>query len=227
MGTTVSLTAADGHSFDMYLAKPEGSPKGAIVICPEIFGIHSHIQSVADQYAADGYITAAPALFDRVQRNYVAGYTQSDIEAGIAIMQKIPMDRAIADTQAAVNHLKSMHDKVAVIGYCWGGTVAWVASAQISGLSASIAYYPGGLVANADIKPTCPVMLQLGEHDKSPPADAARQVLANHPTALAYFYNAGHGFNCDQRGSFDKTSADLARERSLAFLQLASSRWMP
>src|SRR5690606_29767155 len=112
-------------------------------------------------------------------------------------------------------------EKVAVIGYCWGGTVAWVAAAQIAKLSAAIAYYPGGLVANAALQPQCPTMLQLGEQDKSPPADAAREVIAKHPTVLAYFYPAGHGFNCDQRGSFDKDSSTQATARSLAFLELA------
>lgn len=225
MGTTTSLKAADGHTFDVYIAKPDGTPKGAVVICPEIFGINSHIQSVADQYAAAGYVAAAPALFDRVQAKYVAGYEQSDIESGVAIMQKIPMHDAIADTQATVEHVRALHEKVAVIGYCWGGTVAWVAAAQIPKLSAAICYYPGGLVANAELKPQCPTMLHLGEQDKSPPADAARTVLAEHPMALAYFYEAGHGFNCDQRGSFNKDSAAKAKERALAFLQLNAERW--
>ena len=225
MGTTISIKATDGHSFDMYIAKPEGQAKGAVVICPEIFGINSHIQSVADQYAAAGYIAAAPALFDRVQAKYIAGYEQSDIETGVAIMQKIPMADAISDTHAAVEHVRSMHDKVAVIGYCWGGTVAWVAAGHIPKLSAAIAYYPGGLIANAGLKPHCPTMLHLGEKDKSPPADAARTVLADHPMAITYFYPSGHGFNCDQRGSFDKDAAATATQRSLAFLALNAERW--
>ena len=226
MGTTVSIKSSDGHSFDMYIAKPAGQAKGAVVICPEIFGINSHIHSVADQYAEQGYIAGAPALFDRVQRNFIAGYAQADIEAGVAIMQKIPMQSAVADTQAAVAHLRNMHERVAVIGYCWGGTVAWVAAAEIPKLSAAICYYPGGLVAQGELKPKCPTMLHLGENDKSPPADAARTVLAGHPTTMAFFYPAGHGFNCDQRGSFDKTAAEQARQRSLALLDIGSSRWL-
>lgn len=226
MGTTVSIKSSDGHSFDMYIAKPAGQAKGAVVICPEIFGINSHIQSVADKYAAQGYIAGAPALFDRVQKNYIAGYEQADIQAGVAIMQKIPMTTAIADTKAAVEHLRTMHERVAVIGYCWGGTVAWVAAAEIPRLSAAVAYYPGGLVAHAALKPQCPTMLHLGENDKSPPADAAREALAAHPMAMTFFYPAGHGFNCDQRGSFDKGSAEQALARSLALLDIGSSRWM-
>lgn len=224
-GTTVSIKSGDGHNFDMYLAKPEGQAKGAVVICPEIFGINSHIQSVADQYAAAGYIAAAPALFDRVQAQYIAGYEQSDIETGIAIMQKIPMTDAVADTHAAVEHVRALHNKVAVVGYCWGGTVAWVAAAHVPDLSAAVSYYPGGLIANADLKPQCPTMMHLGEQDKSPPPDAARTVLAEHPTVIAYFYPAGHGFNCDQRGSFDKDSSAKATERTLAFLGLNAERW--
>lgn len=226
MGITVSIKSSDDHSFDMYIAKPEGQPKGAVVICPEIFGVNSHIQSVADQYAEQGYIAAAPALFDRVQKNHLAGYEQADITAGVAIMQKISMQTAVADTKAAVAHLRNESERVAVIGYCWGGTVAWVAAAEIPNLSAAICYYPGGLVAQGELKPKCPTMLHLGEKDTSPTADAARTVLAGHPTAMAFFYPAGHGFNCDQRGSFDKASSEQAKQRSLALLNIASSRWM-
>lgn len=226
MGTTVSIKSSDDHSFDMYIAKPAGQPKGAVVICPEIFGVNSHIQSIADQYAAQGYIAAAPALFDRIQKNYLAGYEQADITAGVAIMQKISMQTAVADTKAAVSHLRSDIERVAVIGYCWGGTVAWVAAAEIPNLSAAVCYYPGGLVAQGELQPKCPTMLHLGEKDTSPTADAARTALAGHPTAMAFFYPAGHGFNCDQRGSFDEASSEQAKQRSLALLDIASSRWM-
>lgn len=225
MGNQVTLKSTDGHSFEMYVAEPSGPAKGAVIVLPEIFGINSHIQSVADRYAKHGYIAGAPALFDRVQAKYVAGYEQADIQAGVAIMQKIPMDQAILDTTAAYKHLRAQHDKVATVGYCWGGTVSWVASAKVPGLSAAICYYPGGLANNASLHPLCPVMLHLGEDDKSPTPQAAKEALASHPTALAYLYKAGHGFNCDQRGSFNADSSRTAEARTLALLELANRRW--
>ena len=226
MGQFVKVTSQNNHTFNLYVAQPRGTAKGAVVICPEIFGINSHIQSVADRYAEQGYAAFAPALFDRVEKDYVAGYEKADIEAGVAIMQKISLETAITDTAAAVEYARQSHAKVAVMGYCWGGTVAWRAAADISGISAAICYYPGGLAANADSQPKCPTMLHLGENDQSPPADKAREVLKGHPMAIAYFYEAGHGFNCDQRGSYHADSSAMATERSLAFLGLASARWM-
>lgn len=226
MGSSVELTASDGHQLDMYLAMPEGTPKGAVLICPEIFGINSHIRAVADEYAKAGYIVGAPALFDRVQRKYEAGYERSDVEAGIAIMQQIVMADALDDTHAGIEYLRQLHPKVAVIGYCWGGTVAWVSAAHLPYLNAVVAYYPGGLIANAELKPQCPTMLHLGEHDPNPPADAVRTVMAEHPTVMTYFYDAGHGFNCDQRPSYAKDAVKTATERTLAFLDLNAARWM-
>jgi len=196
-----TLTSADGHSFDLYLAQPDNGAHGAVVILPEIFGINSHIRSVVDQYAQAGYVAAAPALFDRIEPKYESGYEASDVEKGIAIMQRLPFEQALTDVQTTVTHLRQQHDRVSVIGYCWGGSVAWLASSQIAGLAASICYYPGGLASQADIHPLCPVMLHLGNEDKSPTPEAAQAVINAHPTALAYFYPAGHGFNCNQRGS--------------------------
>ncbi|MFO7746587.1 MAG: dienelactone hydrolase family protein [Orrella sp.] len=220
-----TLTSPDGHVFDLHFALPDDSMKGAVVVIPEIFGINSHIQSVVAGYAKAGYLAAAPALFDRVEPKYESGYEAADIEKGIALMQQISFEQAIMDVQTTVEHLRQQHDRVSAVGYCWGGTVAWLASARVSGLASSICYYPGGLASQADIKPVCPVMLHLGSEDKSPTPEAAQAVLAQHPTALAYFYPAGHGFNCDQRGSFHQASAALARERSLNLLELCAHRW--
>jgi carboxymethylenebutenolidase len=217
MGSFVTLTAADGHSFSAYVAEPAGTPKGAIVIAPEIFGINAHIRAVADGYAADGYRAIAPALFDRAQRGFETGYTQEDIQAGIAVMQKVDMGVAMQDVAAAVAHVKSA-GKVAIAGYCWGGTVAWVAAARVPGLACSAPYYGGGIPSFPDEKPICPVMFHFGEQDTSPTPEAARAVVAKHPQTLAHFYPAGHGFNCDQRGSYDAASSKLARERTLAFM---------
>ena len=219
MGTFIELTADDGHRFAAYEARPAGTPKGAIVIAPEIFGVNSHIRSVADGYAADGYLAIAPALFDRAQRNYDSGYTQPEIQAGIAVMQKVDIADAIRDTTAAAEHVKGA-GKVALVGYCWGGTIAWVGAARIPGLACTIPYYGGGIPSFAGEMPKVPVLFHFGELDKSPTPEQARAVSEAHPSTVAHFYPAGHGFNCDQRGSFHADSSKLARERTLAFMAI-------
>jgi carboxymethylenebutenolidase len=226
MGTLKTLQSADGHSFEVYVAQPTGAIKGAVVIAPEIFGVNPYIRSVADRFAEQGYLTAAPALFDRIAPKYEATYEQPNVEKGIAIIQQIPFEQAIADLQTTVDHVKLMQTKVSVVGFCWGGTLAWLASAKIAGLCASVCYYPGGIASNADLKPLCPVMLHLGELDKSPTPEAAKAALANHPTLLTYFYPAEHGFNCDQRASYSADDAALSQVRTLHFLELCATRWL-
>ncbi|RPH65295.1 MAG: dienelactone hydrolase family protein [Burkholderiales bacterium] len=217
MGNLIELTAADGHRFAAYQAMPAGTARGALVIAPEIFGINSHIRSVADGYAADGYLAIAPALFDRVQRDYETGYAPDEIQASIAIMQKTDVGDALKDVAAAIAHARSA-GRVAVVGYCWGGTVAWLAAARLDGLACVVPYYGGGMANYAGESPKCPVLCHFGEQDKSPSPSQARALLAAHPKVEAHFYDAGHGFNCDQRGSYNAEAAKLARTRTLAFL---------
>lgn len=218
MGTMIELTAADGHKLGAWRAEPSGKPRGAVVVVMEIFGVNSHIKSVADGYAADGYLAIAPAMFDRVQRDYDTGYTPPEIEAGIAIMQKVDMDKALQDVAAAVAEAKSA-GKVGMVGYCWGGTVTWVAASRTDGLSCAAPHYPGGIANFAELEPRVPVMAHFGLQDQSPTPDAAKAVLARHPSVNGYFYPAGHGFNCDQRGSYNADSAALARSRTLEFFR--------
>jgi len=217
MGAFIELTAADDHAFAAYVAEPAGTPRGAIVVAPEVFGINTHIRAVADGFAADGYLAIAPALFDRVERGYDTGYSPPEIQAGVAVMQKVDMNDAIRDVTAALERVRPA-GKVAIVGYCWGGTVAWVAAARVPGLAGSIPYYGGGIPQYAAERPLCPVMFQFGENDQSPKPEQARAVVAAHPGTTAHFYPAGHGFNCDHRGSYHTESAALARQRTLAFL---------
>ena len=218
MGEFIELTAADGHRFAAYRANPSGKPRGALVVAPEIFGINSHIRSVADGYAADGYLAIAPALFDRVQRDYETGYEPDDIQAGIAIKQKIDFGDVLKDIAAAIAHAESA-GRVAVVGYCWGGSVAWLAATRLAGLACAVPYYGGDMPKYAEETPRCPVLCHFGERDKSPTPAQARALLAAHPEVAAHFYDAGHGFNCDQRGSYDAEASQLARRRTLAFLE--------
>ena len=218
MGTTLELTAADGHRFAAYRADPPGKPRGGIVVVQEIFGVNSHIRGVADGFAADGYVAIAPALFDRVERGLDIGYSQPEIERGRALMQRMSMDDALKDVTAALKAIASA-GKIGIVGYCWGGTVAWVSAAKLDGLACSAPYYGGGILANKDLKPRCPVMLHFGETDHAIPIGDVRAWLAARPELAAHIYGAGHGFNCDQRGSYHAESAKLARERTLEFFR--------
>jgi carboxymethylenebutenolidase len=219
MGSNVQLKANDGHALQAYVAQPSGKARGAIVVVQEIFGVNSHIRSVADGYAADGYLAVAPAMFDRAQPGYEAGYTQPEIAAGVEIMKKLDWAQAVADVAAAVEHGKSA-GKVGLVGYCWGGAVVWAASARLSGIACAVAYYGGAIPSLANEKPRCPIMLHFGEKDQSIPLEKAKEVAAKHPEAATYYYpGAGHGFNCDQRGSYDAGAAKTARERTLEFFR--------
>jgi carboxymethylenebutenolidase len=218
VGKMIELKASDGHSLAAYEAQPSGKPRGLVVVVQEIFGVNSHIKSVADGYAKDGYLAIAPAMFDRVQRNYESGYTQPEIQAGVEIMKKLDWNNAMLDVQAALEHGKSA-GKAGIVGYCWGGVVAFLAASRVPGLSAAVSYYGGALPNFLAEKPRCPVMFHFGETDHSIPVEKAKEVAKAYPEAAAHYYPAGHGFNCDQRGSYDEASAKSARERSLDFFR--------
>jgi len=216
MGKSLELIAGDGHKLGAYVASPTFTARGAVVVVQEIFGVNSHIRSVADGYAAAGYLAIAPALFDRVRRDYESGYSQDEIQAGVALMQKVSWDQATMDVAAALAAVAHA-GRAGIVGYCWGGAVAWVSAARVAGLSAAVSYYGGAVPSLIGEKPKCPVMFHFGEKDASIPLEKAQAVAAAHPACTTYFYPAGHGFNCDQRGSYDATSAQLARDRSLEF----------
>lgn len=218
MGATIQLKASDGHRFSVYQAEPAGTPLGAVVIAPEIFGVNPHIRSVADGFAQDGFLVLAPQLFDRVQPDYEAGYDETGVAAGRAIIADLEMDAAMRDVDACVA-AASEAGPVGLVGYCWGGTIAWLAASRTQGLAASVSYYGGGIPSYPDDKPAIPLMLHFGEQDQHPSLEQARQIAADNPGAAAHFYPAGHGFNCDVRGSYDADSAQLARGRTVAFLK--------
>ena len=217
MGKMIQLTASDGHKLSAYRAEPAGKPKGGLIVAMEIFGVNSHIRGVADGYAADGYLVIAPALFDRSQPGYDTGYSQEEVQRGIGIIQKLTLDNAMKDVSAAMGNIVSA-GKVGIVGYCWGGTVSWKAACNVNGLACAVPYYGGGIPGLIGEKPKCPVLFHWGESDQSIPLTKAQEFAAAHKDRTHYFYAAGHGFNCDQRGSYDAQSAALARSRTLAFL---------
>jgi carboxymethylenebutenolidase len=212
-----TLRAADGHRLAAYRAAPPGKPRGALVVIQEIFGVNSHIRSVVDGYAADGWLAVAPAMFDRVERGVEIGYAPADIERGRQLKGGCSNDHTLLDSAAAVDSVRAA-GRVAVIGYCWGGTLAWLAACRQPGLCAAVSYYGGGIGELVDLTPRCPVLAHVGDRDASIPLTVVDALRAAHPEVEVHVYPAGHGFNCDQRGSFDAASAKLARERSLAFL---------
>jgi carboxymethylenebutenolidase len=219
MGSMIELQAADGHKLAAYRAEPAGKPRGGIVVIQEIFGVNKHIKSVADGYAADGYLVVAPAMFDRARRGYDTGYSQPEIQAGIAIMQKLDWKQTMQDAAAGVEAAKAA-GKVGIVGYCWGGTVAWVAAARLSGLACAAPYYGGGMPGFIGEKPRCPALCHFGEQDQSPTLEQAKAIAKAHPEITAHYYaGAGHGFNCDQRPSYNAEASKLARERTLAFFR--------
>ena len=218
MGKMIQLTAADGHKFDAYRADPVGKPRGAIVVIQEIFGVNQHIKEVADGFAADGYVAIAPAMFDRVQKGFDVGYKPDDIAKGREVRAKVSTEMAMHDAQAAVKEA-AKSGKVGMVGYCWGGFVAWMSSARVSGLACAVPYYGGGILDNADLQPKVPVMGHFGDKDQHIPVDGVRKLAEKHPKHQIFIYAADHGFNCDQRGSYNAPAAKQARERTLAFFR--------
>jgi len=219
MGKFIELTASDGHKLAAYAAQPAGKPRGGVVVIPEIFGVNSHIQQTTDGFAADGYLAVSPAVFDRAQRNYDTGYSAPEIESGRAIMQKLDWNHSMLDVQAAIAEA-SRGGKAGIVGYCYGGTVTWLAAARASGLACAVPYYGGGMPGFIGDKPKVPTMCHFGELDQSPTLAQAKEIAAAHPEITAHFYpGAGHGFNCDQRGSWNADAAKLARSRTLEFFR--------
>ena len=225
MGDHITLKASDGFDLDVYRAMPQGEPVGAIIVLQEIFGVNSHIRSVADLYATQGYVAYAPALFDRAQKHVEAGYSPEDVNAGVALVGRVPQDKTLLDVQAAIDHAMTHTSqdgacKVGVVGYCWGGSLAYAASAMLNNVSAAVGYYGGNIAGMLDHKPRAPLILFFGgKDDYIPPADIEKIKHANPTVPITVYETTGHGFNCDQRGSYDKPSADDARAKAFAFFK--------
>jgi len=223
MGQFIDLKAADGFVCPAYVAQPQGQPRAAVVVLQEIFGVNSHIRDVADRFAAQGYLAVAPATFARVKPGVELGYTDNDMAAGFELktaVAALPGAGVLQDIQAAIDHAaQASGGKVGIVGFCWGGLLTWRAACLLKGLSAAIAYYGGGITAEEEIarQPQCPVMAHFGDQDHWIPMEGIEAFTKAHPEVLVHVYPANHGFNCDQRGSYNEAAATLARERSLAF----------
>ena len=225
MGEMIQLKSADGTVVPAYVARPSVTPKGAVVVVQEIFGVNSHIRQVADGYAAEGYVVVAPAAFHRVKPGVELGYTDADMGEGFGYktaVEALPAPGVMQDIQAAIDHAAQVSGgKVGIVGYCWGGLLTWRSACTLKGLSAAAPYYGGGVTTEAETarQPQVPVMAHFAEEDTWIPMDTVASFQKAHPEVTVHTYAAHHGFNCDQRGSWHAPSAQLARQRTLAFFK--------
>ena len=220
MGQWLNLAAADGFRLQAYRADPpagSGKPRGGLVVVQEIFGVNSHVRNVCDGYAQDGFVAIAPALFDRVQKGVALGYSAEDIARGRELKAHAKTNHALSDIAAARASV-APSGSVGVIGYCWGGFIAWMTAARLNGFACAVCYYGGGMTEAGDETPQCPVMAHFGERDAAIPVDGVRRFAQTHPEVDVLLYDAEHGFNCDERKSYNAAAAALARQRSLDFL---------
>ncbi|TWO68237.1 dienelactone hydrolase family protein [Caenimonas sedimenti] len=221
MGSFIDLKAADGQAIPAYVAQPAGQPRGGVVVIQEIFGVNSHIRSVADGYAAAGYLAVAPSTFHRVKPGVDLGYQPDDMTAGMALkaaVEALPAPGVMQDLQAAIGHA-AQGGKVGIVGYCYGGLLTWRAACMLNGLSAAVPYYGGGVTTPDEIarQPKVPVLAHFGDQDHWIPLDSVEAFKKAHPEVEVHVYHANHGFNCDQRGSYNAEAATLARQRTLDF----------
>jgi carboxymethylenebutenolidase len=218
LGKHLSLTTSDQHKLGAYRADPQGTPKGGLVVVQEIFGVNRHIRAVCDRLAAAGYVAVAPAVFDRFARDFDSGYTPDEIAHARGLMGNLNWDHMMADIAAAKDELKSA-GPVGVIGFCMGGTAAFLAACRIPGLAASVCYYGGAIGKFADEKPKCPIQMHFGEKDESIPQTVVEEIKKKQPQAEIYVYaGASHAFSNDDRASFQKAATDLAWSRTQEFL---------
>lgn len=216
MGEFNQLMARDGHEFSSWLAPAVGPARGAIVVLQEIFGVNAHIRAVVDGFALEGYVCIAPALFDRVKRGVELGYTAEEVQIGRGYVLQIPKEKILADISACINVVKHA-GPVAAVGYCWGGALAHLAACELP-VRAAVDYYGTRTVENLHLQKHAPVQYHFGDRDKTIPPEAIEKIRAADPAGEIHVYAADHGFNCDHRAAYDAAAAQLARERTLGFL---------
>jgi carboxymethylenebutenolidase len=217
LSTQITLTASDGFKLGGYRAEPQGKAKGGIVVIQEIFGVNHHIRSMCDRFAALGYVAVAPAVFDRVQPNFECGYSPDEIAHARTLIPKIDWGKMLLDVAAAIDNVKPA-GKVGIVGFCMGGSVAFLAAGKLDGLAAAVGYYGGQIAKNVDVKPKVPTLLHFGDQDQSIPMSDVELIKQKRSDCEIYVYHgAGHGFACDERGSYNEAAHKTAWERTLAW----------
>jgi len=222
MGQTIGLKASDGFLLGGYRADPAGKPKGGLVVIQEIFGVNNHMRNVCDRFAAQGYVAIAPAMFDRAKADVELGYGKADMDEGVKLRAAIKLEDSLNDVQATIDAAKASQGpggKVGVVGYCWGGSLAFLAATRLSGLACAVGYYGGMIAGHKDEKPKVPTILHFVEQDHGIPMSDVEKVKAARPEVDIYTWPAGHGFSCDERASYDAASHEKALKITLAFFQ--------
>ena len=217
MGTDIKLKASDGFTLGGYRSDPAGTPKAALVVIQEIFGVNRHIRNVCDRFAAQGYVAVAPSIFDRLEPNFQSGYSPDEIAVARKFVANPDWPAMLMDTQAAIDSVAAI-GPIGIVGYCLGVSIAFAAATKLVGLSAAVGYYGGGVVRFADDMPRVPTQLHFGENDSGIPLADVETIRAKRPEVEVFIYpGAQHGFACDERASFHAESSALASERTLAF----------
>ncbi|MBL95264.1 MAG: Carboxymethylenebutenolidase [Alphaproteobacteria bacterium MarineAlpha3_Bin5] len=221
MGSFVTLQATDGHTFEAYFAVPSSTPRGGIVVIQEIFGVNSHICNITERFAEIGYMAIAPALFDRFTPSFKSGYTSDEIAEGrrLKLEANNDIDNVLLDVDAARKKISRSAGRVGIVGFCWGGVIAWLAACRLQ-FNAASSYYGGGIVPFVDEKPNCPVIFHFGDQDSSIPLDKDVKIIREKQTACpVYVYSADHGFNCDMRHQYDPYAAHVSGMRTILFFE--------
>lgn len=215
MAEWVDLVASDGHKFKGWRAAPSGKPKAALVVVQEIFGVNTHIRSITERYAKEGYLAIAPAMFDRYQRDFETGYGPDGMAEAMAIVPKIEPPKALLDIDAARADVHAV-GKVGIVGFCFGGTMAWASACNLK-FDAASCYYGGQIARMKDQKPKCPVIMHFGAKDAHIPLSSVEEIKKAQPNVPVYVYDADHGFSCDERATYDAEAHKLAWSRTLKF----------
>ena len=219
-GEMITLTSGDGAPILTYSVKAKGERRGGLVLIMEIFGVTNHIKELCDGYAAEGYDVLSPQLYDRQVRDFQATYTQEDIQKSLDYRAANTYENCVLDVQMCIDQLRANGaGSVFITGYCYGGSVSWVAACRANGLNAAACYYGGAIKDFLDETPKCPTICHFGEKDKSIPMSDVRKLQERHPDVPVYVYDADHGFNSDRRQNYDRAAAELARERTLALFR--------
>ncbi|MEP2830402.1 dienelactone hydrolase family protein [Parvibaculum sp.] len=219
-GKDITLKSGDGADILCYHAKAEGESKGGLVLIMEIFGVTAHIKDLCDDYAARGYDVLSPQLYDRQVKDFQATYSQEDIQESLKLRADNSYENTVLDVQMCIDKLHADGaKKVFITGYCYGGSVSWVAACRAKGLDAASCYYGGAIKQFIDESPKCPTICHFGEKDHSIPMEDVREIEKAHPEVKVYVYDADHGFNSDRRNNYDKAAAELALKRTLALFE--------
>lgn len=217
-GEWINLTMTDGHALPCYHVMPVGERRGGLVLVQEIFGVTEHIREMCEEYAGDGYEVISPALFDRIAPRIELGYSGADWERAIQIARdEQPIERSLADTEACIDWIAGRGGPTFILGYCYGGSIAWRMAQTSDKLDAASCYYGGHIAGRwAEEAPRCAAITHFGRYDNLVDfAGVEKLIEQQHPTAQHFVYEAGHGFNSDRRKDYHPESAELAKDRTL------------